>query len=453
MAYGKMVRYNPPDKVGYSNKRRRSSYGNGMQNLVRSVPYAGNMVVAGYNSFRTNARAASAGRSVRNPLMGGPNLKRIAGTTGKYGGKFSKLRKYKKTKIDNLLQRGYGRVTEVKGSVSGVDSVYLGVTSMYLGSLADVVGTAVLRKLFKKCGYDISDPNANLELSNNLDTDSAKYRVVRKMEDGSGTTVNVTYDFVAAESLNSLTVNSGFSTSIVDYAQGTNSNICVKVYLARLAGTLDWIQLGSLELVNELVDVQMKTKVSIQNRTAATNGSFDTDRIDSQPLVGKTYKFVRSTPIVNHVGNVGVAPDMTSLFEKWYNNTGGIHLISDQSPGFDSVLKKLPSPVYFNNCKSATTSKLEPGEIKDLTVTNNYTMYYQNFVKKLAWQSIGATAPTKRAQKVGDCVLFGFEERMDSGSAFNITIQYEAENRIAACLKTGRLTAMKENYLRLDFSV
>jgi hypothetical protein len=432
-------------------KRARSSYGNGFQNLVQTIPYAGNTAVAAYNSFKTNARGASAGGQNRNPFLGGRRPKVFGGTTGKYAGRFSKVRKYRLTLKDKLLKKGYGIVTETKGQCTGQNSVYLGVTTLYLDAVCNAVSVAVLRRLFKKCGYDISDPQANLELSNNSDSSSVNFRLVRKMEDGDGTTTNDTYDFVAAETLYSLVVNSGFASRIKNYAQGSNTNICVKVYLARAVGDA-WIQLGSLELVNELIDLQMSTKVSIQNRTQAAAGGSDIDRVDNQPLVGRSYKFESSTPIVNHVGNIGAAPDMTSLFEKWTDNKGGVHLISDNSAGFDSVLQKLPSPVYFNNCKKAGGLKLEPGEIKDMYVSNKYTMYFGNFVKKLSWINSPTNSNT-RSQKVGDCILFGFEERMDSGSAFNITLAYEAQNNVTASCRVGRTTAMKEAYVRLDYTV
>jgi len=456
MAYGKMVKYNPNQVATRPNnkkRRRNSSYGNGFQNLVRAVPYAGDAAVAGYNYFKTNAVAASAGQRATNPVLGyrrGGYKQASTIQTGKYAGGFGKLKKYRGGQNDTALKSGHGKITECRGAVAGPHAVYVGFSTFDLINVAEVVAVSVLRRLFKKCGYDISDPTVNLSLSNLNDNDSSQWVLNCTYCDSQGNEAAVTYNLIAGETLVTLSANSQMQTLIKQYATGDNSSILRNVSLCRVQPEGFVMNVGSLEMANMKMNIKMSNTINIQNRTKSVSGSDDVDRVDTQPLVGRSYHFKRSTPFVNHHGTIAPAPNMTSLFERWESTKGGVHLISDASPGFDNNLRKLPMSSYFKNCSKSGSANLEPGSIKQHTISNTYSAYYETFIKKLAWFN-GNT--DKKAQKIGDCVLFGFEERLDSGVAVNITAQYQTEMRVFGYISAGRATRSKPVFNELTFSV
>lgn len=459
MSNNRVVRYNPR-RAAYVARRAGTS---GVIRRVagraaRYVPYVGQAYEVGrdiydagravYNSFappRTTVRSATStnnNQPVRQAITSS-NMK-YGSSVGYYKGGFRAPVPVSK-KTDPFLAYGSKFIKETYGKCTGNDVVYLGTSTFDLAQIASTVSVSILRKLFKKCGIDISDGAAKLRSNIGLN-DGFGFRISRVRFDAPGNSTVVGYDTISGETLNSLAVNCGLLQEITDYATGVATYITSLVELGLVddngTGVLgyQYRMQGSLNLRNEIVHLHMDAKMIIQNRTKGANETGDNvDVVDSQPLKGKMYHFRKSHPVVKvQFAPPATVPDMESIFGRWTENN--IKLFSDTTTGFISDLKEPPPTSFFANCDKFASVRLEPGSLKDCYISNVIVKYYENLLRSFAWYN-GSTGA--RRQTVGDTVLFALEETLNSGSTNQITVQYESQYNCSSYLKTGKQPTIK----------
>lgn len=252
------------------------------------------------------------------------------------------------------------------------------------------------------------------------------------------------YSFVAGETLNSLAVNCGLVGEITNYAAAIGDGFTTSLRLYQIDNTASdnvGRLVSTLNLKNEKIHYEAKTKLVVQNRTKGATGSSDNlDVIDAQPLKGRIYYFKKGNPIVREMASLSPPPNTETLLSRWSEST--VKLCSDISAGYDSALKNPPSPFFFQNCSKSAVISLEPGDLKEYNLYNYHEKYYEQFIRSLAWYS-GAGL---RRQKVGDTVYIAMEERLNSGSSNPITLQYEAELDINCYLTTNRVSPMVKTF-------
>lgn len=422
-------------------------YGSQLQKLYK-VAKKGYKVYKAYNK-KQEKRTKSFEKS--NPRRMAKSVK-----TGYYQGGFKTPKRVPK-KGSPALALGYKAMKEVQGTAKGTDVVYAGSSTLDLDTLSQVVAVAILRKLFKKGGVDVTDAGIPLRLNATTDTNSVGYMVNRIVVAADGATTTQRYQTVIGETLLTLAANCGLKSEITDYAYGTSGGITSTIEL----GVMDTYTIGAdstfrlkanLNLRNEIVHVNMQSTINIQNRTKGANETGDNvDVVDNQPLKGKMYVFKRANPSVKiQTDTPGVISDTDSLFSRWGLLGGGVKLFSDDTAGFPSDLKEPPQPHFFTNCAKVAYVNLEPGMIKEHTIFNRHVMYYERFVRSLAWYN---GADGSRRQTIADCVLFGLEERINTGSANKVSLAYEAQNTTSAFLKTGPAPTIKAGFSQQNFSM
>jgi len=361
-------------------------------------------------------------------------------------GAFAPPTKYKSQNEDIYTAYGAYKVNEQFGQVAGSESVYISANGFNITSFAYMLAMAMLRKLFRKIGKEITDWEMLLTTSNY----AKAYRLQMTYNTDAGGTNDIVYETVSNETLISLAYNSQIVTQIENYIQGIASdgilsNIDLAIIDNETTTNVPPVRfelarhIGSLNLKNEKVKLFMAQTVTVQNRTkGAGEGGNQVDVVDSQPLKGYLYYFKKNTPQVK-MQNFG-----TTIWGPFERTTpGGVQLVHSNSVGIDASMKDPPSPHFFSNCSKASYVKLEPGAMKKFHVENTIFKYYPEVIRAA---TIFSGNQYFKRQNICDTIMLGLEEVLNSGSSNKITVQYEAENKTGAYFVTGPLPTMKKVY-------
>jgi len=252
---------------------------------------------------------------------------------------------------------------------------------------------------------------------------------------------NVTYNFGSGLNLNTFANLSGIKDAIINYANASSDKILTNIRLyqndnadASPANPNTAKLVATLNMKNEMVHMHSSVKFTVQNRTKGATGTSDAvDVIDAQPLMGKLYYFKKSNPELKSLVNSSFAPNLVSLLSRWSDGT--VNLFSDGSPGYEIQIGNPPTPQIWNNCSKSANVSLEPGELKDVYISNSNVKYFAQFVRSLAWFN----GSGKRRQTVGDCLYVVLEERLNSGSTNPIRVIYECEATFKCYVTTNRV--------------
>lgn len=362
-------------------------------------------------------------------------------------GSFAAPYKAKKQLEDIYSSYGVWKVKEQFGTVNGSESVYIAANAFNITSFAYTLAMAMLRKVFRKIGHEITDWQAPLTLTGL----GSAYSFTMRYEGDDGAISSFSYNTVSAETLITLAYNTNIVPAIESYIQGSSQLILTTIDMAIIDNyttvTTPPIlaelprHLVSLNLKNEKVHYHMSCGVTVQNRTkGAAEGGNAVDVVDSQPLKGYLYYFKKNTPhtkMLNYAS--GVYTEIWGPFER--TTDSGIKLINGNlAPG---AMKDPPTPHFFSNCSKASYVKLEPGAMKKFYVENTYFKYYAELIR--AATRFSGSAGSRR-QNIADTMMIGLEEVLNSGSSNKITLQYEGENKSGAYFVTGPVPVIKKLY-------
>jgi len=354
-------------------------------------------------------------------------------------------------KIDDIVMtKGAGTTGEYHGYCQGTEIVWIGASTCNITTISFQVAKSILRKLLKQAGIHITNSQVPLinSVTPGVGSSSTGFILITYKVNGAGTPSDSTYTFVDPETLDTLTTNCSLANQITNYANTLNDSIPNVLRLFQYdrntgGGGVDSAKLvATLNLKNEMVHLYSSVKLVIQNRTKGATGTTDNlDVIDAQPLKGKMYYFKKGNPEVREMPGTTLIPNTTSLLSRWPDNT--VKLLSDTSAGYDQQLLNPPSPQFFNNCSKSAVISLEPGDLKEVNISNLTEKYFVEFVRSLAWFNGNTGA---RRQKVGDCILVALEERLNSGSANPIKVQYEAEHSVSCYVTTNKVDPLVKSF-------
>jgi len=368
-----------------------------------------------------------------------PKRMKVTGGSGFYKGAFKALQPVTTQFEDLVLNKGSVGCIETYGVCQGNDILWIGASTCNIAEIAFHVAKSVLRKLFKQAGIHITNADAVFmnEIIFPLNTpESSGFTLRIQYEDGPGNITDVTYGLPSGVTLNSLANLSGIKQAIIDYANASTDKLMssIKLYQNDNFTTNTGKLVATLNMKNEMVHMHSSAKLVVQNRTKGATGSSDAlDVIDAQPLMGKLYHFKKSNPELKSLVTSSFAPNLVSLLSRWSDGT--VNLFSDGSPGYEIQIGNPPTPQIWNNCSQTANVSLEPGELKDVYISNTNEKFYQQFVRSLAWYN----GSGKRRQNVGDCIYIVLEERLNSGSTNPIRVNYECEATFKCYLTTNRV--------------
>jgi len=397
------------------------------------------------DDYARSSKRSKSSSSKKTQTMGRTGQAR--GGSGFFKGGFAQPVRVTPTIKDIVLTKGSAGTIETHGRCEGTDIVWVGATTCNIPEFAFHVAKALCRKILKQAGVHISNADAPFlnEITYPAGTlTSYGYTLRMQYEDGAGNMNEVTYPATDPETLNTMANNSGLKQAIINYANAASDRICVSMKLYQTDnGSITTGKLAAtLNLKNEMVHFFSTVKLVVQNRTkgAVAGSTTSLDVIDAQPLKGKMYYFKKANPDLKQMNNTTAIPNLVSLFSRWSADT--IKLISGNETGYDPQLQEPPSPSFWSNCSKSSSVTLEPGDLKDVYISNSIDKYFPDFVRKLAWYNgVG-----NRRQKVGDCVLIALEERLNSGSTNPIIVQYEAQADFSCYVTTNKIDPIMKTY-------
>ena len=411
--------------------------------LAGNVPAAaiGGVVAGGIHATRMAQRAIYNKYIFRKGVQQKSDQKKVSKaysgmSTGSYSGKFKKVSRkvgpyQKKKEVSQAL--GFVINKEIYGKIADPDCVYLGHSTYDLDTIAFCITSALLRKLFKIAGYNVTsgDEAMSLESYTAGSGSSAGFTLVWTIERGDGTVDTFTYNLVTGSTLNSVVSSSGLATKItqmMENAGGSRPDLGTFENLWLYRNTGERFLVAHIALKNEIVSIWAKSTLTIQNRTkSADSGSSETNQIDSVPCKGLRYKFRGAVMHSKQQDNIHLS--------RMIRNGLLLHRASELNPS--SVFKEPPAAKEWNNCIGSSYERLDPGSIKKGTVFFQKSGYLNSLLSSMAGK-MGSTG-TDVVYAPGSSELYALEEVVNTGSSNNLTLQYEREFTTGCITRKGKL--------------
>jgi hypothetical protein len=395
------------------------SVAQGLAKAAKSVGYTGLPNFQHDHGYRRPTITASA-PSVKRPAaapMYAPqdkrkryNKKRFE--TGRWAGRFKKKRGRNARRLYGYVKARTEHVGEVVGTTASIPA-WFGATAMTGKRVGRMLCLAALQRLAGLMGRSFTNENVFIDATAN-NGGTFHYRINsggelaffdRTVSIGLGDTWAV----LASNWLNDLD-----GTPIVD------SLNFIECYIVFKDDDAVPSTLGSgprLDMTEMLVDYKIDCTVRIQNRTGANSSAeLDTDLVDVNPILGRIYVLKGSTPVVNLSTDSSVTTTLDS------DNTSGLITLNaadaTMNDGIANLFKRVQSPNIFRNVKRSNGLKLQPGEIKYVKESAKGKAYFDTFFRCLVNPTLNLTAnpSTRNTNKMGKCLMFGFEKAMRTGT-------------------------------------
>jgi len=192
-----------------------------------------------------------------------------------------------------------------------------------------------------------------------------------------------------------------------------------------------------------------KADMHIQNVTTADQGG-DTalldDRIDSNPVRGRIFKFKGPLPLIKNNRNVGpgtgYGPDESFRLMVDPNGDGIIKPSTDLLGSWRGV----PSADMFENCTGITSVSLEPGAIRNFTMQFKFSGLLINLIRGFSATINSIRYPAAgRHNALGTCMLLALEKRVRTGSGVDgqkVAVNWHADIYSGAVMGRSKPTTM-----------
>jgi len=365
-------------------------------------------------------------------------------TTGSYVGPFRSRKITGFSKTDAYRNFGFCNTTEITGTVSDPDCVYVGHSTTSGHRILTVFLQAALRKLYRKVGFtctNVNDPLLGYEGA------SDGWRLILSVKEVStGVITTVTYDTIGVDSIARIVgdtaggVAPGWPSLYnfwINYLQNgpptgaTQQPTRLSLYQrdGNLASFYHFM--GDIYFPNEMINLYVKSELKIQNRTLGSSGSGDAEDVTNNPLVGKSYEFTTANPRVK-VENCDIISSMIDA-------TGVITRRAAEFPAQTNVImREPPSPKIFWNISKHGKVLLQPGNIKKDTLTYVVRKQVYQFFQDLDWRPVSNAVATAISMKgSGKSALFALEDVINVNASQNISIAYEVNRQEMCYLSTS----------------
>lgn len=421
----------------------------------------------------------SQGRSYRGKRYRG------TGTTGHYHGRFARPKKVSAPGV--YQKRGYVRETELHGTTRMDSANYLTLTSVDYDETSKDIAIAVLRhlmyrhhKIDYKSEYDKAMPT---QLFNTVTGQPAnipapaKDRIhslsfVLQNRDLSGTVTEEikTYTFNTADTLIQFAV--WFKEQVVSRIAASNAapnnsyDSSVRwdlsyYYFTFVAWPMDGIILGDEAVShdkrspcgNMVVRCFSRCTFLFQNVTRADEVSDITyngdalmnTRLDSNPVIGKVYRFKDPLPQVRYVHPPGLVGELNDDAGQYEGLLSGNRQMGVIYPAVDPPRdwQSAPSPHQFSNCSGVANMHLEPGGIKKHYLNFSYKGNINVLMRGL--HHIGTTnAQRILRDKFGTSLMFYWEKMVRTGTDPYVVLNWHLDRTSGAAVVGHKRSIMNK---------
>ena len=343
---------------------------------------------------------------------------------------FRKARKVSKTPMKNVVRRKY----DDNSVVTKDRCLWLGVhhhasyTRLY-----DIIGEACLKALMDKAKIYVrhyDEPTS--------DTIGSVTLYFKRINTATGADE---YDTSADN-----TISATPGVSFKDFATAVADRIQLRASAGSPGGggyylySMSLKRTGSSSIYDHQItemdcaklEIQVQREITLQNITRsedATGGETGTSvDIDSNPLVGKKYKFYEPIPKVFdeiRASNVG-----TDFFGNYTPNAAGLQTTVDQPE--DSLLSHpVNGKNIFCNVKKEGGVYLAPGKYKKEKVTFSFKGSLKDWVLKNPINAQGLLY-NYTVTPSGSCTLFAFEQQLRHGTRADVKIGVNVSTNMQA---------------------
>lgn len=372
----------------------------------------------------SRARASGGGRSA---------------APGMNGGRFRKPKKNSK-KLNKYLSQGFVHTTEIHGTVSDPDCVYVGHSTFSGQQLIELMCQALLRKLWAKSGWICRSVHQNIPGYFANTSNAWRITIQRKNIDTGaissfnydgifGTNITI-YQIVGDQQIGLAPLFPALLDVFRDYATGqggaggssNNIDIPYRIILSKEEENVTQFHQFDCEIYfdQELVHFFSKSDMKIQNRTLNAEGTGSTDNVSNNPLEGRLYHFKGGCPRAR--------VDGAQLVEAMLDRTGVLTARSAQIAPTDQsvaqVFKEPPKPQVFWNCSKSSKVKLDPGMCKQDGIYFSGKMPFLKFLKSMQY-GFGPSPNFKQVNLFGKSALIALEDMINVNAVANINIAYE----------------------------
>jgi len=240
-----------------------------------------------------------------------------------------------------------------------------------------------------------------------------------------------------------------------DGARETSTGVTV------LGGTVNQ---AVMPLEGQYLTAYAVTRMHIQNVTPADGASeagatLLSTRVDANPIKGKLMRFTDPTPIIkDDRGLDGTAPADFGYKLQLDNNGDGIIWPNQATPP-SGPWTQLPSADMFRNCAGMANISLEPGAIKDYSLSFKFSGTIQNLMRgfntsEYIVDTVGRSRPlpSTKNKQFGQSFMFALEKRMPTGPAL-VSVNFHYELYAGSVFGSRRKTPMTRETLEPSSTV
>jgi len=393
-------------------------------NVGRSVSDA----IAVANAYRDFKGYTSTGtQTSKSGRMYGMSSSRLAGKryrgrriyrrrVVKRGGRRRVIRKMRqpyKSQMKSAIG-GYSTVAQDGNTLSDPNSVFVNAKTFNAGQVRLTVVYALLKKLLKQAGIDVSDENEFIDRYGNDSRITLTYRpgpTSPSLQTTMGGIASPGNTFKAIGNA-LLVLMANVATATVEYEQ---------LELFNTTGS----EKVQLNIANVSMKLYCKTSLKMQNRSlnAAPSGETQSDDLDRCPVAGKVFRGYGTGPLTKDTENT-----LPLL------GTG-----SQVSNGFaagSTAWTDVPDAVAFKNVTASARLTVNPGSIR--TEIMSHTMYISlnSVMQKIHIYLAAPNAGPQFFAPLGKFIACSFEKVIGnvSGNSQNVIIVYEGEDKVYCTL-------------------
>lgn len=372
-------------------------------------------------------------------------------STGANAGKFRTPSRAMTSNKDTLyLKKGFINILERRGDITDSDACYLYHTDYHVVEMVEAIVAALCRSLLRKAGCEVTNLQSELPLA--YWEDSSGYRFIYTIRNPitGALTASPPIDLLNNASYKSLVDNMSALTNmgghLINYMNNASFDEPYAIYMYQR----DPLRLAAvIYLQDEMVYLKCQSTVCVQNRSKGADGSFtdpSLDRVDNQPLKGYLYEFKNPDPRLRTTAatNTGMADNNDRFYGSGFQNgcfTFGAAIIGNPTNSFANV----PNPKLWKNISKATPITLDPGEIKQASISTYVKHRLPELLKKFRADvtggfSGGPPAIPGRFNGVmkGKSQIIALEELIRTTSTNLVTLSFEIQQKFSCFTVTKR---------------
>lgn len=383
---------------------KRALFKSGAKAVGRAVPGVGTALAA-YDVYKQLSSGFSSKPKSAN--------KRIAGRDYTKGKRITRNKRQRMTVFDRIIGKGFVYKLQSGNVLSTSNPVgYLAQSTMPGRTLARVLWTALLKKIFAIAGIHVKNVN-DILTENQYYNGSIEIRY--KLKDGELVT-NSTFT-VSASSTTISMLEDLINTAFVNFTEATlpQQFLSLRYYVefGQLAAAR--LLMADMDLTNTYFTVNAKSEMKFQNRTINSTGNDQADDVDNVPLEGKFFDYNTNSTLYR---DYGVPTGVTGPSAITTDGVYGVLSTLVPSTLGGSMYTQLPLKSQFVGVKGTGNFVIQPGKIRNSVLYDKMTIGFNKFINLiyLRFPASGGVVGSYSQVWCGKSRLHGFEKEMQPTS-------------------------------------